>query len=265
MPPVINFLLDGMESREFSELGEKEREQYNEGLDRKGYESFFGHCPFYYLQRRASLAKETARYAEGKKVLEIGSTMWKGWIEQNSIVPSSLTCINISEVELQQGIDSAVDSKINPQFILMDAHNLQFEDETFDMIFGAAILHHLKLVPALDEICRVLKPGGKILFTEPLDMNPVGKLVRFLTKKARTVDEQPLRTSDLFEIERRFDSKFYYEELLSVPFGVLSGMILKHPSNSLMRFAFCADQFLDRNFSGLRKWFRHVLITGTRK
>jgi ubiquinone/menaquinone biosynthesis C-methylase UbiE len=127
--------------------------------------------------------------AQGKKVLEIGSTGWGGWLENNSIFPSSLTCINISEVELQAGIDFAVSSNLSPDFILMDAHDLQFEDETFDFVYGAAILHHLDMVPALDEIFRVLKPNGKILFVEPLDINPVGKIVRSLTKKARTAED----------------------------------------------------------------------------
>ena len=203
--------------------------------------------------------------AQGKKVLEIGSTGWRGWLENNSIFPSSLTCINISEVELQAGIDSAVSSNISLDFILMDAHDLQFEDETFDFVYGAAILHHLDMVPALDEIFRVLKPNGKILFVEPLDINPVGKIVRSLTKKARTADEQPLRTRDIVEIEKRFDTRIFYEEFLSVPCGVLSGMIFDNPSNSLMRFAFRIDQFLDRNFAWLRHWFRHALISGTRR
>jgi len=147
----------------------------------------------------------------------------------------------------------------------MDAHNLRFEDESFDFVFGAAILHHLDMVTALNEIHRVLRPDGKILFVEPLDMNPVGKIVRSLTKKARTADEQPLRVYDIAEIKKRFETQFFYEEFLSVPFGVLSGMFFKNGSNGLMRFAFNADQFLDRNFEWLRNWFRHVLIDGVRK
>ena len=202
---------------------------------------------------------------QDKKVLEIGSTAWRGWLENNSILPSSLTCINISEAELQAGIDSAVSSKNSPDFILMDAHDLQFEDGIFDFVFGDAILHHLNMAPALDEIFRVLKPNGKILFVEPLDINPVGKLVRSLTKKARTSDEQPLRLCDIAEIKKRFETQFFYEEFLSVPCGVLSGMIFENPSNSLMRFAFRADQFLECNFGWLQNWFRHVLISGTRR
>jgi ubiquinone/menaquinone biosynthesis C-methylase UbiE len=254
-----------MESQKFSELGERERERYNEGLQRDGYNKFFNHCRYFYIRRRYQLIKEMTQYAQGKKVLEIGSTAWTGWLESNSILPSSLTCINISEAELQTGIDSALSTTNCPDFILMDAHDLQFEDETFDFVYGDAILHHLNMTSALDEIFRVLKPKGKILFVEPLDINPVGKLVRSLTKKSRTADEQPLRLCDIAEIKKRFETHFFYEEFLSVPCGVLSGMIFENPSNSLMRFAFRTDQFLDRNFVWLRNWFRHVLISGARR
>ena len=254
-----------MEPQKFSELAERERERYNEGLERKGYEKFFNHCRYFYIRRRYRLIKEMIQCFQDKKVLEIGSTAWRGWLENNSILPSSLTCINISEAELQVGIDSAVSSKNSPDFILMDAHDLQFEDGTFDFVFGDAILHHLNMAPALGEIFRVLKPNGKILFVEPLDINPVGKLVRSLTKKARTSDEQPLRLCDIAEIKKRFETQFFYEEFLSVPCGVLSGMIFENPSNSLMRFAFRADQFLECNFGWLQNWFRHVLISGTRR
>ena len=257
--------METMDRKKYTELGQKEREQYNEGLKRDGYDRFFSHCRYYYIQKRMKLVKEKMQFAHGKKVLEIGSTTWEGWLENNCIIPSSLTCINISEVELQHGIDSAIDSKTCPQFFQMDAHDLQFESETFDMVFGSAILHHLKMVPALDEIFRVLKPEGKILFVEPLDMNPVGKLVRSLTKKARTKDEQPLRVCDITEIKKRFHTQFFYEEFLSVPFGVVSGMLCQDGSNPLMRFAFSIDQFLDRNFEWTRNYFRHVLISGSRK
>ena len=249
----------------FSDRAEKERSQYNEGLQRKGYDRFFNHCRYFYIRKRTQLIKEKIKFAHNKKVLEIGSVTWEGWLESNSILPASLNCINISEVELQKGIDSAFKSRVNPQFLLMDAHKLQFEDESFDFVFGGAILHHLNMVTVLNEIHRVLKPNGKILFVEPLDMNPVGKIVRSLTKKARTSDEQPIRVCDILEIKKHFETQFFYEEFLSVPFGVLSRIFFKDGSNGLMQFAFTADQFLDRNFEWIRNWFRHVLIDGVRK
>jgi len=61
--------------------------------------------------------------------------------------------------------------------------------------------HHLDFLRALDEIKRVLRPHGKMIFTEPLDNNPVGKVVRALTPHARTDDEQPLRWKEMAEIK----------------------------------------------------------------
>jgi ubiquinone/menaquinone biosynthesis C-methylase UbiE len=147
----------------------------------------------------------------------------------------------------------------------MDAYDLQFEDGTFDFFFGGIILHRLNMVPALDKIFRISKPNGKILFIEPLDLNPVGKLVRPLTKKARTADEQPLRLCYIAKIEKRFEPRFFMKSVCQFLRGVLSGVIFENPSNSLMRFAFCANQCLNRNFVWLRNWFRHVLISGTRR
>jgi ubiquinone/menaquinone biosynthesis C-methylase UbiE len=46
-----------------------------------------------------------------------------------------------------------------------DAEALPFEDETFDLVFGHAVLHHLPdLEQAFSEFHRVLRPGGTLVF-----------------------------------------------------------------------------------------------------
>jgi ubiquinone/menaquinone biosynthesis C-methylase UbiE len=48
---------------------------------------------------------------------------------------------------------------------LTDAETLPFEEETFDLVFGHAVLHHLPdLDRALFEFNRVLRPGGVVAF-----------------------------------------------------------------------------------------------------
>lgn len=51
-----------------------------------------------------------------------------------------------------------------------DLHRRFFRPEIFDLVIGAAILHHL-LDPraALSNVARSLKPGGKIILVEPLE------------------------------------------------------------------------------------------------
>ena len=58
------------ELQRFSSLAEKERSQYNEGLQREGYDRFFSHCPYFYIQKRTELIKEKTQFAHNKKVLE---------------------------------------------------------------------------------------------------------------------------------------------------------------------------------------------------
>ncbi len=126
----------------------------------------FSHTCHLFLQRRGQIIRQELQYAEGKKVLELGSISWGSWIEENYIRPGELHCINISQEELNQGIEGARDSSVKPHFQLMDAHHLDFQDECFDLVFGCAILHHLDFVKAVgrgsacsqarwtDRVCR---------------------------------------------------------------------------------------------------------------
>lgn len=53
------------------------------------------------------------------------------------------------------------------KLVCADAENLPFADNSFDIIYGRSILHHLQDVPkALREARRVLKPGGEVIFVE---------------------------------------------------------------------------------------------------
>lgn len=54
----------------------------------------------------------------------------------------------------------------NIHFQLMDAHHLDFEDSTFDTVCISNSLHHLDPVTVLNEMKRVLRPGGLLLISE---------------------------------------------------------------------------------------------------
>ncbi len=56
----------------------------------------------------------------------------------------------------------------NPKihFQQMDAHQLDFDDSSFDLVCISNSLHHLDPVPVLREMKRVLRPGGHLLVSE---------------------------------------------------------------------------------------------------
>ena len=240
----------------------REKTAYNESLQRGFYEKIFRHCDFYARLRREELLKHLMRPGNGGDILELGSQSWPEFILEAEVRPRSLHCINISESELNAGIEEAKDMGLCAEMHIMDAHELKFPDNSFDLVYGAGILHHLDFEVALQQINRVLRPGGHMVFIEPLDNNPIGILVRAATPKARTTDEVPLRFPHLELLSKYFDCEYRYEQFLAVPCGVLSGLFADSPENWLNRTGFNVDQWLLRKFPKLGPYFRHVLVAG---
>ena len=74
--------------------------------------------------------------------------------------------IDLSDGMLAKASQNAVDKGLQSQveFQKMDAENLVFEDNSFDAVISLYALHHFPDPSrALSEICRVLKPGGKVV------------------------------------------------------------------------------------------------------
>ncbi|MEG3438741.1 class I SAM-dependent methyltransferase [Pannus brasiliensis CCIBt3594] len=255
-----------MLDEQIKERARKERETYNQGLKRENYEGIMSHALFFYNQIWHERVIELMReFGENKVGIELGDTIWSAWVEDTGIYPAKLTCINISEKELEKGVELSRASNFKPEFRLMDAHALEFEDNSLDFVFGAGMLHHLQLDVALSEINRVLKPDGIMFFIEPLGINPVGKLVRLLTPESRTEDETPFGFEQLKSLDKKFSTSILYGQFTSVPLGILSKFLFKTPDNILMKTAFTIDVNLEKVFPPLKYLYRSMLITGKPK
>jgi SAM-dependent methyltransferase len=237
----------------------------NSRLQRDGFENTLA-----YLNngigrlRRNEAIRAAMRDAEGRQVLEFGSQSWEWCLFRYGYRPHQLTCINISQAELEIGRAHAAKLGFYCDFRKMDAHTLEFADASLDMIFGVAILHHLDLARAMREIHRVLRVGGKILFLEPLRDNPVARLVRWLTPYARTPDELPLGRPELRLIERNFNVQNYYSEMFTVLGAVVARPIFESPINPITRLCDRADDLLIRVAPTAGAYYRSVLIRGTK-
>lgn len=74
----------------------------------------------------------------------------------------------------------------NVEFVVKDAERLSYKDNSFEMVCGVSILHHLNTERALREAYRVLNHGGRLFFTEPNLVNPLvflGLNLYYLRKK----------------------------------------------------------------------------------
>ena len=215
-------------------------------------------------QRRNEVIRSAMRDAAGKGVLEIGSQSWEWCLFRYGYRPAQLTCINISQAELESGRTQSAKLQFACDFCEMDAHKLDFADASFDMVFGVAILHHLDFALAMREIHRVLRKGGKIVFMEPLRHNPVARLVRWFTPQARTPDELPLGRHELRLIGRNFEMDNYYSELFSVIGAIVTKPILKNPINPVTKFCNAIDDHLAAIVPAAGVYYRSVVIRGTK-
>ncbi|HEX4567727.1 MAG TPA: class I SAM-dependent methyltransferase [Vicinamibacterales bacterium] len=92
-------------------------------------------------------------------------------------------------------------------FIAGSAHDMPFPDDSIDLVFGIAILHHLDLELVSREVRRVLKPGGRAIFQEPVRNSAVIRFLRSLIPyRAPDISpyERPLTDAEL----KRFASGF---------------------------------------------------------
>lgn len=96
--------------------------------------------------------------------------------------------IDISEKSIQTSQQRAAELGLSGRtsFLTMDAENLDFEDDTFDLAICSGVLHHLDVTKAFPELSRVLKPGGEIICIEALGYNPLITWYRKRTPQMRT-------------------------------------------------------------------------------
>jgi len=248
------------------EINQTEREYYDEGkLDRKKIKKLRRHAFFYSYKREKKVLKKLLEEFNGKNVLEIGSYAWADWFNEDTN-PANLTCINISESELNLGKSHAASKPFPVDHFLMDANSLIFEDETFDVVFGSAILHHLDVEKSVNHIHRVLKPGGKIVFLEPLNMNPLYKIYRKLNPQERTPDEHALVSKDFKLIREKFTFDHHFLDFFTVVFGFVSLKIYgdKNYDNWINKMGYNLDVFFSK-IPFMHTLFARVIIFGSKK
>jgi ubiquinone/menaquinone biosynthesis C-methylase UbiE len=120
-------------------------------------------------QVRLKLVKALGKLEGGSfgDALEIGSGT--GYFSLNLMqlgVIERLTATDISPGMLEQTASTAEALGLGEvTTVTTEAETLPFEDESFDLVFGHAVLHHIPdLDRAFAEFKRVLRPGGAIAF-----------------------------------------------------------------------------------------------------
>ena len=151
---------------------------------------------------------------QGARVLEVGAglTTQAFWMVDEG---AHVTGIDISDVVVEKVRARAREMGVQDScdFQVMDAENLSFPPDSFDVVCGNSVIHHIDLELAYANAAKVLKPQGRAVWREPLGHNPLLNAFRRLTPRMRTADEHPLVMDDLKLAERWFnsiDARFFH-------------------------------------------------------
>ncbi len=97
---------------------------------------------------------------------------------------ANVTFLDLSPVAIQVVLRRASASGVadSVRGVARDASDLScFRDQEFDLIYGSAAVHHtLKYPGALDELLRVLRPGGRLVLAETYGNNKLLNIARRL-------------------------------------------------------------------------------------
>lgn len=157
----------------------------------------------------------------GKRILEYGCGNYGDLSIKLARAGAEVVSVDLSLESLRSTRSVLSRASFPARVMKIDCESLCFAEESFDLVVGRAILHHLDFSRSLPEIRRVLIKGGRGVFIEPLGMNPLINLYRKLTPQNHTPDEHPLKALDFQAISHLF-KEVVHEEFNFLPLGVLA-------------------------------------------
>lgn len=173
---------------------------------------------------------ETILSLDNQQILELGcgdaslTRLIANGGEHRSIIASEVDSIQHQKNLLIQDLP-------NVHFIEAGCENIPCEGNTFDTILMFKSLHHVPtqlLDTSLQEIYRVLKPGGKAYISEPIYEGEFNEVLRIFH------DEEYVRDSAFNAIKKSVDSKvfnlnrevFFYTEYIFENFQAFEDRVI---------------------------------------
>lgn len=84
------------------------------------------------------------------------------------------------------------------------AEKIPLPDASFDLIYGRDVLHHVDLAAVSAQVGRLMVPGGRAAFIEPIAYNPAINIYRRMAEDVHTPGEHPLTRHDIAALKKVF-------------------------------------------------------------
>ena len=158
---------------------------------------------------------------------------------------------------------NSVQDKI--KFEVGSAEKMRYDSNSFDLVFGVGLLHHVNIAVAAPEIYRVLKDGGQAVFIDPIVFSNILDKIRhsalvtyFVPDEGVEVliteDEHQINIQEYSILDKTFNTCDYKSfRLLSRLDRIICGYPVDE-NNIIVRFLNILDRFLLNNFTFLKKF-----------
>ncbi|HEU5004757.1 MAG TPA: class I SAM-dependent methyltransferase [Candidatus Saccharimonadales bacterium] len=197
LPPDID--LTDLPLRDPDEIA---KEQYGFASDSDEFEERFSTSAIYrrelylkYSYPERNIFREAGQEIQGQSILEIGygdGILIKNYVPQhpNARVVGVDRASNFQE-ELKEYFEQKKPG-IDIELYKMDARQLEFPDESFDCVVSMFVLYHSDAMKILQEIKRVLKPGGRLIvgLRSPGNQQKLWDFAGDVTKELRQVSRE---------------------------------------------------------------------------
>lgn len=92
---------------------------------------------------------------------------------------------------------------------VLNAMEPDLPEGSFDIVYAANLLHHTEPAGTLEVMYKLLVPGGRACFWDPLKHNPVINVYRRIASGVRSEDERPLSINIIKTVRSMFSSVDY--------------------------------------------------------
>jgi SAM-dependent methyltransferase len=198
----------------------------------------------------------------GERGLDLGGGEGKETVRLAEL-SACVVSVDLSHAQLTRARAHLANSaSSHVDFVQADAAHLPFAQGVFRLIYGKAILHHLDLNAVQSEVQRVLSPGGRAAFAEPLAHAPLFSLMRRVTPPWRSHDEHPLTYAETIQFARTFAYREGQYKFLTAPLAYPTRVV----SERAFRFVHARldrlDDWLMRYLPPLKRlaWYGVILI-----
>jgi 2-polyprenyl-3-methyl-5-hydroxy-6-metoxy-1,4-benzoquinol methylase len=112
---------------------------------------------------------------------------------------------DLIEVARERARMEGVEDRV--QFIVADGASVNLTDGVFDAVLAMSVVHHMPIDDALNALERLLRPGGRVAFLEPVAYSRTLQRLRDQAPVEKDVspDERQLSREEVTHIAERFE------------------------------------------------------------